>query len=421
LLNTIKHLEKHYNTDISKLITAYRDGQSIKDIAMTVELGEMPVRTCCSVLNLRFKQKHRENDLRILESRMANGGNPELLDRLSNDLEVLQREVYGNARTIQNLKDDNAVLRRCVRQQAREEYFDTLLLSELQQQFSELVPTNIPMLPEAATDGTMVLILSDLHYNELIKTETTNGVNVFNNEICKQRILEAIKNLVSAKYNTEKLVVYIVGDIINGTIHLGETSGDVAPMRSVVELAEFLGTVFTSLSKAYNKVTIKMVNGNHSRMSDSQKNYQKAYDFEYILYHMLRAQVPESVYMDYSTTGYLVDNVEGMKIGVFHGDTVRSYSGQPDSGAYKVQNIIENLYGVRVETLISGHTHRPIICQNMFGGLNIVNGCLSGINEYGLSSGFDTIYPSQTIGRIGSDGKFKEVHQVYLGAINGQS
>lgn len=416
MINTIKHLEKHYNTDVTKLIQGYSEGLSMKDMATSVGIGEMPCRTICAVLNLRFKQRHRENDLKVLASRMADGGNPELLDRLSGDLEVLQKEVYKNARTIQNLKDGNSVLKGCIRQQAREEYFDGILLSELKNQFSELTPSVIALPKETTKDGTMFMVLSDVHYNEVISSDVTNGVNVMNNNICKARILELVNQLVRAKYNTDKLRIYILGDMVNGFIHLGQTVGDVPPLKSVVELSEFLGGIFKSLSKAYNNVEIRMVNGNHSRVNDIQKSYHKAYDLEYVLFHMLQAQL-QDIKMEYSTNGYLVDIVEGMPIGLLHGDTSRSYSGHADASAYKIQNIIENLYGVRVVSLISGHTHKAIVASNQFGGVNIVNGCTSGINEYGLTGGFDTIVPIQTIGRI-SEGRFREVHQVYLGDIN---
>lgn len=416
MINTIKHLEKHYNTDVNKLLQGYAEGLSMKDMATSVNIGEMPCRTICAVLNLRFKQRHRDNDLKILESRMANGGNLELLDRLSGDLEVLQKEVYQNARTIQNLKDGNAVLKRCIRQQAREEYFDNILLSEIRSQVAELTPSVIELPKETTKDGTMFMVLSDVHYNEVISSDVTNGSNVMNNDICKARILHLVNQLVRASYNTDKLRVYILGDMVNGFIHLGQTVGEVPPLKSVVELSEFLGGILKSLSKAYNHLEIRMVNGNHSRVNDIQKTYHKAYDLEYVLFHMLQAQLPDTK-MEYSTSGYLVDIVEGMPIGLLHGDTCRGYSGQADASAYKIQNIVEKLYGVRVVSLISGHTHKAIVASNQFGGTNIVNGCADGISEYGLTGGFDTIVPIQTIGRI-CEGRFREIHQVYLGDIN---
>jgi len=420
LNNTVKHLEIHYGTEVPKLLEAYKEGKSIKGIADALGIGEMPVRTMCAVLNLRFKQKHRDNDLRILENRLkGSSSDTQLVEALSKDLELLQDELGKNSRSIQQLRDSNLLLRRTIRNQNRDDHFNELLINELNEQFKELEPSTVDFskFKNSSNDGTTVLVLSDTHYNEVINDYSSNGKNLYNNEICRERIRKTIYDMISSPNATDTLHVYLLGDLINGVIHLGEVTGEDPTMKSIVEFAEFLGGTLRGLSKAYNNIKVKMVNGNHSRISDIGKVNQKGYDFEYILFNMLKLQLPD-IQMEYSTNGYLVDNIHGHMVGLLHGDLTRGYDGSSGASAYRIQNIIEGLYGIRIKSLVSGHTHKPCSISNSFGGWNIVNGSTSGGgSDYGMSGGFDNIYPSQCFFRISKDGVMREITHVNLTGV----
>ena len=415
--NTIKHLEKHYAVSVEDIISNYEAGESIKGIANNVGIGEMPVRTICAVLNLRFKAKHRDNDLRILRSRIEKSGDgTEIVEALTEDLEVLQTEVYKNTRTIQQLRDANSVLRRSIRNQVREEYFYDLLKKELNYQYDSYTSFPLKAIPSVST-GTTVVMISDIHYNESISKEVTNGVNVLNNSVCLARLDKVFQSVVTQNEITSNLEVLLLGDLVNGLIHLGQYTGEVPVLQSVIELAGFFTERIKGLKKVYENVSIKIVSGNHSRLNDNQKAYQKAWDLEYVLYNLLKSNLP-NVNIEYSLNGYSFMCIHGHLFGLFHGDQNRGYSGDADASAYRIQNIIENLYGVRVISLLSGHTHKAKISQNQFGGMNIVNGCVSGINEYGLTGGFDSIFPSQTTFKVDLNGNIRDLQIIDLRNIN---
>lgn len=415
--NTIKHLEKHYGVNVEDILSNYENGESIKGIASNVGIGEMPVRTICAVLNLRFKQKHRENDLKILRSRIEKSGdNSDIVEALTEDLEILQHEVQKSTRTIQQLRDSNSVLRRSIRNQVREEHFYDLLKEELKYQYDSYVSFPFIKEPEAIR-GTTVVMFSDIHYNEIISKDITNGVNVVNNNICRSRLDRVFRRAVTVGEVTEEIQILFLGDLVNGLIHLGQFTGEVPPMQSVIELAGYFTERIKGVQKIYEKVSIRMVSGNHSRVNDAQKAYHKAWDLEYVFYNLLKSNLPD-VSIEYSLNGYMTTNIQGHDFGLFHGDQNRGYNGDADASAYRVHNIIENLYGVRVKSLLSGHTHRAKVTQNQFGGFNIVNGCASGINEYGLTGGFDTINPSQTSFKVDYQGNIRELQIIDLRDIN---
>lgn len=415
--DTVQHLTAHYNTDIYRIIDLYKQGYSLNELVEATDATYWSIRTILAVLNLRLKDKWREYDYNVLMSRLEHKSeNTEILKNLSHDVSILQDELTKNSRTIQQLRDANLLLKRTIRTQSRDEYFDNLLLDELKSQFDSFEPSTVDFskFKNSSNEGTTVLVLSDTHYNEVINDYSSNGKNLYNNEICRERIRKTIYDMISSPNATDTVHVYLLGDLINGVIHLGEVTGEDPTMKSIVEFAEFLGGTLRGLSRAYNNIKVKMVNGNHSRISDIGKVNQKGYDFEYILFNMLKLQLPD-IQMEYSTNGYLVDNIHGHMVGLLHGDLTRGYDGSSGASAYRIQNIIEGLYGIRIKSLVSGHTHKSCSISNSFGGWNIVNGSTSGGgSDYGQASGFDNIYPSQCFFRISKDGVMREITHVNL-------
>lgn len=413
--NTVDSLNRYYDIDVLDVVKLYKKGMSLNEMVDTGVTTNMRLRNILAVLNLRMKKKYRQHDLQIFESKMSEKRedfSSELVDNLTKDVQLLQGELHKNSSTIQKLRDSNNLLRRTIRGEQRENNFNQILLDTITAQFEHVEGSNIEI--NACTpqeDGTTILVLSDLHYGEATRSEVTNGKNVFNNEVCIDRLKTVVTELCTKSWRTDKLHVYLLGDLLNGVIHSGDLKGELPVMEGVVTFANELSQILNALDKVFDCVDVEVINGNHSRLNDTQKTYQKTYDLEYILFHLMKLQCPQLL-MRYSNTGYAVSTVEGHAIGLFHGDTVRGYNGDAGTGAYKVQNIIEKLYDIRVTSLISGHTHKPKIIANQFGGTNLINGSLNGIGEYGLSTGFDTVYPSQTIGRIGTDGRWKELCQV---------
>jgi len=393
----------------------YKQGMSLNEMVNTGITTNMRLRNILAVLNLRLKQKFRQNDIQILEARLSEDTKEytsDLIDNLTSDLNVVQKELQKNSKTIQLLRDNNTALRKTLREANRTEGLNDRIINALNTHLSELESDTIHLnvVPESE-DGTTILVLSDIHYGEVITADSTNNYNVYNEEICIERLKKVIQKVCTVNWRTNSLRVYLLGDILNGSIHNGDLKAENPIMLGVVNFSKQLGTFLNGLSKVFKDIEVIMVNGNHSRLNDMQKTYQKAYDYEFILYHMIKELVPH-ISMSYNTSGYTIDEVNGHPIGLFHGDTVRGYNGEVGASAYKIQNIIETAFNVKVQSLISGHTHKPKIVANPFGGFNIVNGCLSGVSEYGLTTGFDTIYPSQTIARIDSDGEFQEILQV---------
>jgi hypothetical protein len=60
-----------------------------------------------------------------------------------------------------------------------------------------------------------------------------------------------------------------------------------------------------------------------------------------------------------------------------------------------------------------------MVCDNQYDGVAIQNASLNGNTEYGMTSGFRPIQPSQTFFFVEEDGRIDSVEKVSVGDIVG--
>ena len=75
------------------------------------------------------------------------------------------------------------------------------------------------------------------------------------------------------------------------------------------------------------------------------------------------------------------------------------------------------MFGTHYKHMICGHQHQSIAASNEYGGYNIVNGTLVGNSTYGISNGFASLQPVQTILFIDDKGNIEQLSFINLGHI----
>ena len=248
--------------------------------------------------------------------------------------------------------------------------------------------------------ATICTILSDTHFDEVVKPEEMNNVNAYNREIAVKRLdryfnktVELTRDYLSG-LDYDGVVLFMGGDIFSGDIHeeLTETNEDTM-LGSLLFWSERLASGISMLAEEFGSVHVPCVVGNHSRRTHKPRSKLRARDnFDWFLAHQLALllksdsritfQIPEAtdaVVPVYDTT-YLLT----------HGDQARG--GQGIGGlwppllrmrAKKLQNY-ESM-GTPFDIMIVGHWHTLI--QAASNGL-IVNGSLKGWDEYAATSNF---------------------------------
>lgn len=246
------------------------------------------------------------------------------------------------------------------------------------------------------------LLLSDLHFGEDIRPEESNGINKYNSIIGANRLWHVIskfKRIVrghQSMYRVEKIWVPILGDLISGS-HIPELAltNDLLDAPSAVLAARLLIIAIIELKTLGLPIEIDCIVGNHGRMLLKMPAKRQAeQSFDWMVYCMLEQEFANDsqVKVRIHTGQFGVVEQFGHRIVIEHGIAVASGKERElesairdifDSPIYRKATKME---GTSVDYVIIGNMH-----QAKDGERYMVNGCLPGSNEYGLSLRLDPI------------------------------
>lgn len=266
-----------------------------------------------------------------------------------------------------------------------------------------------PAKPKTKT-ATVVAMLSDTHFDEVVQPSEVNDLNAYNRQIAVMRLenwaantIKMTKHYLSGmKY--DGLVLILGGDIFSGDIHeeLTETNADTLP-ASILFWSEQLCAAIELLQVEFGKVHVVSVVGNHGRLTRKPRMKLRAKtNIDWLLTKMVERyfvkqpavtfQIPEATDVFFKVYGY------GQL--VTHGDQATGGSGI--GGIYppimrlrarKAQRYLAT--GENFTTLWMGHWHQYLPSPGL-----IVNGSLKGTDEYAFINNFQHEPPQQALAII---------------------
>ncbi len=248
--------------------------------------------------------------------------------------------------------------------------------------------------------ATIVAMLSDCHFDEVIKFEE-NGLNKYDRRIGELRLRQFAEKVVElsrdyvAGVEIEGLVLALGGDLVSGTIHdlAQHNETPYAPVTVAHWAAQVAGCV-DFLAEHFPKVHVVSVVGNHGRLTIKPRTAGRARDsWDWLLVHSAQQvsgagnvtwQIPEShdcLFSVYSTRFLLT-----------HGDSAKG-----GGGVGGIWPPIKRLqYRLQVnkphDILMMGHWHQLVMAASA--GL-VVNGSLKGFDSYAAIAGFAAEVPQQ--------------------------
>lgn len=250
-------------------------------------------------------------------------------------------------------------------------------------------------------------ILSDSHFDEVVRPEEVGGANAYNREIATLRLEKYFQKLVElardylAGVTYDGSVLMLGGDMFSGDIHeeLAETNEDTI-LGSLLYWSELLAGGIDMLAGEFGKIHIPVVVGNHGRRSRKPRMKLRARDnFDWFLGHMLAREFKN----DDRVTFEIPDGAD-CQVQVYdtnylltHGDQFRGGNGiagiwspvmRGDAKKRQRQQAIEQPYDV----MVMGHWH-----QLVWGGGFIVNGSNKGLDEYAFINNFGFEQPQQAM------------------------
>ena len=258
--------------------------------------------------------------------------------------------------------------------------------------------------PSAAT---LVLMLSDTHFDEVVDPSELEGLNAYNRKIAELRLQKWTQNAIKmarhylAGIKYDGVVVILGGDIFSGDIHdeLKETN-EVGMLESCLHWSEQIAGAIGTLADEFGKVAVVSVVGNHGRTSRKPRMKQRVVtNFDWLLAKMVQRYfaTDKRITFNIPTSADALLQIYGHGHLVTHGDQVSGGGGI--GGIYppimRMRARKENKYlqtGQNFRTLWLGHWHSYLSTPHL-----IINGSLKGYDEYAMINGFNFEPPQQAL------------------------
>lgn len=251
--------------------------------------------------------------------------------------------------------------------------------------------------PSEDSEATAVVLASDWHIEEIVRSESVNGLNKYNPEIAKKRVEQFFKNtlrLVEKEQNAVKiknLVIALLGDIISGNIHEELLENCAMPPIDAIIMAENL--VIAGLEYILENSELNLIIpchvGNHTRITHKVHiSTEKGNSLESFMYHHLQNYFKDNSRVTFVVAeGYLSYlKIYDQTICFQHGHAIK-YGGGVGGLTIPANKAIAQWEKLRHADLYCfGHFH-----QFFDGGNFICNGSLIGYNSFAvfIKGGFE--------------------------------
>lgn len=261
---------------------------------------------------------------------------------------------------------------------------------------------------DRTSHGTPVLVLSDLHWGEVVDPKQIGGVNQFNLAIARKRLAHTVRKAIDLlkilddRMRYPGIVVALAGDNCSGSIHEElEATNELPTIPTILDLAGHLEGAIGLLADTFGKVYLPCVTGNHGR--NTRKTWAKGRhhtSFDWLLYQILAKSFEgdKRVTFEVADGPDLLFRVHQRRYLLTHGDRLGSggdgmigFIGPVTRGDHK-RRTRQQQVNQPYDTLICGHWH-----QYLHTGRLIVNGSLKGFDEFAYTEAFPFEPPQQAL------------------------
>ena len=259
-----------------------------------------------------------------------------------------------------------------------------------------------PKRPKKST-ATVLVMLSDLHLDEVVEPAEIDHANAYNRKIAEQRlgrwtekVLEMSRDYV-AGITMDGVVVCLGGDLISGDIHeeLAETN-ETTSLDTIVYWAPILAGSLQVLADHFGKIHVPCVVGNHGRTTRKPRmKLRVKTNLDWLLCTMIANQVAgdDRITWDIPESADCLFEIYDTKILLTHGDQVRGGGGGLGGlfaplFRFKAKKRVNTEF----DLLMLGHFHTLILAPTS--GF-VCNGSLKGPDEFSRLMNFPDEEPQQ--------------------------
>jgi len=264
-------------------------------------------------------------------------------------------------------------------------------------------PTWLTRKPKKSS-GVVCTILSDTHFDEVVKPEEIGYRNEYNRKIAVERLKTYFQKviLLTKDYitgiNYEGCVLFLGGDIFSGDIHeeLSETNEDTM-LASVIFWTEQITAGINLLAEHFDYVHVPCVVGNHGRRTRKPRHKLRAKDnFDWFLSKTLEQRFigNKKVTFDVAAGADLMVDVQDTTYLLTHGDQARGGGGIGGIWPPLMRMVARKRNNTDFDYMVLGHFHQLIMAPSS--GF-LLNGSLKGYDEYAAIGNFAYEVPQQAL------------------------
>ncbi len=311
---------------------------------------------------------------------------------------------HANEETIQNelqrlkiekvkLQDERTAANRVYRDVARVEAIKELIAAKVVP-YDKKDFLNVVQYEGSGHD--VIVCLSDLHTGAGIDS----AWNKFNREILKARLesyVAQVFNIVE-RHAAEKIHVLLLGDLINGHIHVNtRVQNNENSIEQVMTAAELVSNFVAELYEVCQHIDVYSVSGNHSRVFPSKEDQVVGDELEALIPFYMKARLQNLAGIEVKTEK-LDPTFGGFKA---RNSLVMYAHGDKDSPA----NVVEHLTMMvkqPIDLVFLGHRHTNGM-TTVHGTKVIESGCVCGTDSFAVGIRKNDI-PQQAVAVIADDG-----------------
>lgn len=315
----------------------------------------------------------------------------------SEDFDALVDEGAKQARTDSYWRSNSQRLQRQLEQSERQIEF----LTAVDDIYVTPAKFKVPAKSKRAHKGIVNLVLSDLHFDEVVKPEQVNHLNAYNREIALMRLQATIDKTIMMAYDYtsgiefDGIQVWLGGDNLSGNIHdeLNRTNEGQHVVDSIDYWSDKLAGALARLADAFGAVHVTCQYGNHGRSSKKPEAKDAIRSsFDWLLYRMVARGLRNDVRITWNMPESLlvVETIYGSTYLFEHGDNFRG--GDQVAGPIRpvMMGASKRKQTIEFDRMIVGHFHRYADIPQA-----IMNGSMIGYNEYAHRKGFGFEPPKQ--------------------------
>ena len=258
-----------------------------------------------------------------------------------------------------------------------------------------------------STTGTAVLVISDIHWSEVVQSDQIGGCNSYNTEIANSSLRNTFKNAIRllkghmSRPKYDGMVVPLLGDLLSGNIHEELVETNESPIRrSMMEIEEVLIEGLGGLADEFKKLHVPCVTGNHGRMHKKPRAKNRAVEnYEWSIYHRLASYFRRDsrLTFDIPEGSDVSWPIYKQRYAATHGDQFRGGDGiggimVPIQRGVAKKQVRQQAIGEAFDVLMMGHWHQYVHMNRL-----IINGSVKGYDEYAYQQNYAFEPPQQAL------------------------